>query len=339
MNWQANFRELPGLRKPILAAAGFFLMNPQTGLAAENCPNDPPLQQVRSEAHYADSHGSIIDPVKLHESMVEIMPLRRFVTDASERADSSSRADQQCAYEMMLSWAKAGAMTEKPATPPGNRSQERFTIALNIIALKLKAQGFDMSPLRGWLDKINMLVIDVFERHPVVDNLGVWSGVAAASYAAVSGNADAKRYADSVWGRAIANVRPDGFVDTELRRAGRALGYHAYYLSALVTLHAFRNALGEPLTASERSAIKRLADRVNSSLCDHSAMAQAAGAEQQTENLRPIEFSPIVTFDKDLGLGEPITGRCTPEGVPSTDPILGGNFARTAAMLAQLQRH
>ena len=319
-------------RQPALVAGVCLLMTSQATLAANTCPVDPPVPQAQSQGIYADASGSTLDPDRLRASLALVAPLRRFVTDASLRADSTNPADETCAYAMMLSWAKAGSMLEEPANFAGMRERERFTIALNIIALKLKVEGFAAAPLLDWLGRLNSGVIDDFEKRGLEDNLGVWSGVAAASYALLSGDGRARRYAGSVWSRAIASIRPDGYVDTELRRAGRALNYHTYYLSALVTLHAFRQALGEITSDADQAALKRLAGTVAGALCDPSAMSRAAGGAPQ-EALRSIDFSPIVSFGRFLG-PQP-TGRCTPQDVPTEDPILGGSFARTADILAR----
>jgi poly(beta-D-mannuronate) lyase len=319
-------------RQPALLLGVSLLMTSQAVLAASTCPVDAPVAQVQSQGIYADASGSRLDADKLRASLALVAPLRRFVADASLRADSTNPADETCAYAMMLSWAKSGAMLVEPANFAGMRERERFTIALNIIALKLKAEGFAAAPLLEWLGRLNNGVIDDFEKRGLEDNLGVWSGVAAASYALLSGDGRARRYAGAVWNRAISGIRPDGYIDTELRRAGRALDYHTYYLSALVTLHAFREALGDSASQAEQAGLKRLAGKVADALCDPSAMSQAAGGAPQ-QALRPIAFSPIISFGRFLGL-QP-AGRCAPQDVPPNDPILGGSFAKTAALLAR----
>jgi poly(beta-D-mannuronate) lyase len=118
---------------------------------------------------------------------------------------------------------------------------------LNIIALKLKASGINIDSVLGWLGELNNAVISYFGRRGRADNLNCWSGVNAASYCVLSGDRLAKQYEDTVWNQSIQAIRPDGFVDTELARRGRAAHYHEYFLSALITMHAFRKALGEPL--------------------------------------------------------------------------------------------
>ena len=283
---------------------------------------------------YSDQQGSVVDPARLHLHEQQILPLRNFVTDASRRADSADRADQECAFAMMLDWAKNRAMTVPPADFGGLRELERFGISLNIIALKLRADGLNIDPLLGWLGDLSHMVIERFGTRDRVDNLYVWSGVDAASYALLSGDNLARRHANDVWTRGIAAIRPDGYVDSELRRGSRALLYHAYNLSALLTLRAFRAALGESLTASERSQIMRLVDRVGGSLCDPSAMAAASGGAAQ-ENAPAIEFAPIVAFADDLG-GPHLMG-CAPADIPKTDPILGGQFDKTVAVLASFR--
>jgi poly(beta-D-mannuronate) lyase len=303
-------------------------------MPAGGCPIDPPLVQVVAEGIYSDPKGSIVDPEKLHQHAQDVLPLRKFVTDASERADSSDRAQQECALQMMLGWAKSRAMTTPPADFGGSRELERFTITLNIIALKLRADSLDIEPLRDWLGTLNREVIAGFAPLSRVGNLYIWSGVAAASYALLYKDEQSLRYESDVWKYGIASIRADGFVDRELQRGARALLYHVYNLSALMTLRAFREALGEPTTSRERDALRRMADRVGASLCDSSAIAAASGGGTQ-ESPPTIEFAPIVAFAGDLA--SPHLLGCAPSNIPKTDPILGGQFEKTIAILSRIK--
>jgi poly(beta-D-mannuronate) lyase len=303
-------------------------------MPAGDCPVDPPLAQVVAGAIYSDPKGSIVDPEKLHQHAQEILPLRKFVTDASERADSSDRAQQECALQMMRDWAMSRAMATPPADFGGSRELERFTIALNVIALKLRADGLDVEPLRDWLGTLNHEVTAKFAPSSSVGNLHVWSGVAAASYALLYKDEQSRSYENTVWKYGISAIRPDGFVDRELQRGARALLYHVYNLSALVTLRAFRGALGEADTPPERDALRRMTDRVGAALCDPSTIAAASGVGTQ-DPPPAIEFAPIVAFAGDRA--SPHLLDCAPSNIPNTDPILGGQFGKTAAILSRLK--
>lgn len=298
---------------------------------AGGCPNDPPVAQVEGEPIYSDARGSVVDTDKLRRHEQQISPLRKFVTDASRGADSTDRSERECALDMMLEWANDRAMTVPPTDFGGLRELERFTISLNIVALKLRADGLKIEPLLDWLGKLNHLVMERFGARGHVDNLFVWSGVAAASYALLGGDDPSRRYASDVWTRGISAIRPDGFVDSELRRGPRALLYHVYNLSALLTLRAFRTALGDTLVGRDHASLLRLVDRVGSSLCEPSAMAAASGSTTQ-ENPPAIEFAPIVAFAGEYA--DPRLRSCGPPDIPATDPVLGGNLKATAAVLA-----
>jgi poly(beta-D-mannuronate) lyase len=302
-----------------------------TATASGTCPDDAIVSRVEAAPVYADVQGSVVDPAKLHLHEQQILPLRNFVTDASKRADSPDRNDRVCALRMMREWADARAIETPPSDFGGLRELERFSIALNVIALKLRADGMDIEPLLDWLGNLNRIVTGRFGAQSRVNNLYIWSGVAAASYALLSGDVASRRYENDVWRQGIAAIRADGFVDSELRRGERALLYHVYDLSALLTLRAFRAALGESDSAQEHASLARLVERVGSSLCDRSEIATASGSAVQ-ESPRTIEFAPIIAFAGDFA--SPRFLRCAPPDIPNTDPILGGRFDKLAAILA-----
>jgi hypothetical protein len=175
---------------------------------------------------------------------------------------------------------------------------------------------------------LNQAVIDTFDERDVTDNLYVWSAVNAASFAVVSEHALARAFQDKVWRRGIAAIRPDGYIDSELRRAAKALCYHTYFLSALLTLSAFRQALGYRLGDGEGVAIKRLAEQIAIAHDDPTEIATLAGGHRQLETVA-LQFAPIIAFGSDQA--KPLTWRL--HDVPSNDPIFGGDLGRTAAIL------
>ncbi|HLY57367.1 MAG TPA: alginate lyase family protein [Stellaceae bacterium] len=298
---------------------------------ATDCPEPAVPSRVEGEAFYSDVQGSIVDQDKLRRDMAMIAPLRAFVTEASSRADSPDRDDRACAARLMESWARGGALLEAPRSFEATRERQRFAIALNIVALKLHAAGVDSAPLLDWLGRLNHAVIADFDKRNQVDNLFVWSGVAASSYALLAHDDDAARYAAMVWTQAIGLIRPDGTIASELARGRRALVYHAYELSALLVLRAFREAAGDHANPEDIAALRRLSDRVVEALCDPADMARAAGSPQQ-EPVPPTELSPIVAFAGDLG--DARIRRCGSPDIPAADPVMGGNLMRTAALLA-----
>jgi poly(beta-D-mannuronate) lyase len=303
--------------------------------ARADCPSEPAPPVAEAQAFYADAKGSVVDSRRLRQQLASIAPIRRFVTEASARADSADRSDRACALGMLESWARGRALLEEPGEFAGMRERQRWAIALNVVALKLRAGGADISPLLGWLGELNRAVMRDFGRRNRADNLNAWSGVTAASFAVLQGDREARSYADLAWRQGIGAIRPDGYIDTELARGGRALLYHAYYLSALMTLQGFRHALGDETNARDRAALERLASRVGDGLCDSSVMAAASRGGPQ-EKVAILELGPIAAFAG--GLGGPDLLKCAPPEIPRTDPVMGGDLPRTARILASGRR-
>ena len=239
----------------LFVAALLAALTSASAASAATCPDEPAPALVQSQSFYSDAKGSVVDAEKLRQNLALIAPIRRFVTEASQRADSADRSEQDCALNMMLAWARGHALLDQPRDFAAMRERERWAIALDIIALKLRADGKDITPLVDWLAEMDHGVLHDFGRRSRSDNLNAWSGVAAASLAVLKEDREAKAYADAVWRQSIAAIRPDGYVDTELARGPRALLYHAYYLSALMTLKAFRHAAGVQTSAGDHAAI------------------------------------------------------------------------------------
>jgi hypothetical protein len=120
-----------------------------------------------------------------------------------------------------------------------------------------------------------------------------------------------------------------------MARGTRALLYHVYYLSALLTLRTFRNALCKPASEWDCEALACLTDSVRSALRDPSRIARLAAVQTQ-EEVPARQFAPVVAFGEELL--KPEFCDCIPPGVPTADPILGGDLVRTAAILSHSTR-
>jgi len=294
-----------------------------------------PVLRVEGRNFYSDTKGSVVDPEKLHEHLELILPLRAFATDASKRADSSDPEEQKWGFAMMHAWAKGRALLDAPLDFIGKRERQRFTIALNIIALKLRACGLNIEPLLAWLNQLNRGVIADFAQHVAIGNLYVWSGVCAASCALLDADSDAKRYENHVWQRSVDGIRADGFIEPEIRRGARALLYHVYYLSALLTLAAFRRALGESPSRKDYIFINCLVAGLGRALYDPSPLVALSGSREQ-DVIPPIQLAPIMAWGTDFlnpGFLSYVSGE-----IPADDPILGGDLSKTAEILAHLRR-
>jgi poly(beta-D-mannuronate) lyase len=301
--------------------------------ARHACP--APVARVEGRDFYSDARGSVIDPEKLREHLNLISPLRAFVSTASKWADSPDPDEQECGWLMMRAWAEGRALLQPPVDFIGQRERQRFTIALNIIALKLGACGFDICPALPWLEELNRGVMEDFEKHRDIGNLYVWSGVCAASYAVLNGDRVAKDYEDRVWQQSVGCILADGHVESEIHRGARALIYHAYYLSALLTLAAFRRAIGESASGRDHVFIHCLVAWLGRALYDPSHLAVFSGAAAQT--VIPAEqLAPIIAWGADFL--NPGFLSFAPADVCVSDPILGGDLFKTARILSDLGR-
>ena len=295
-----------------------------------SCPT--PVARVEGRDFYSDARGSVVDPDRLREHLELILPLREFVTEASKWADSSDPDDRECGWRMMRSWAEGRALLKPPLDFIGQRERQRFTIALNIIALKLGDCGLDIDPALPWLEELNRAVIDDFGSRRR-NNLYVWSGVCAASYALLSGDCVARDYEACVWQHAVDAILADGHIESEMLRGTKALIYHAYYLSALLTLAAFRRALGECASGRDYVFINCLVAWLGRALCDSSHLAALSGTDRQSA-IPTKQLAPIMAWGSDFL--NPGFLSFAPAEICGSDPILGGDLFKTAGILSNL---
>jgi poly(beta-D-mannuronate) lyase len=299
------------------------------------CPTMPAVMEVSAAAIYSDRAGSVIAPSGLHENQELIRPLREFDTAITSRVDGTAgsvgQEDLECAANLLHSWAMAAAMLTKPKSFAAVRERARFSIGINVAAFKLKRQvGHLDTPTLNWLHSLNHAIEDDFASRGIIDNLYVWSGVDAGTYALLDHDPEAIRYVDSVWENGLAKIGDDGLIRTELGRQSRALLYHQYYLSALLFLRQIRDALGKSSTPVEDATLRRLAVRVDEALCDPKAMMVVSGGFEQ-EMPPPEQFAVGTVFG--TGVVDDRWSTCGRHPKSLRDETLGGELEQTAAFL------
>jgi poly(beta-D-mannuronate) lyase len=308
------------------------------GAAEAACPSFAVVDRIEGAKFYADEAGSVVDPQAQRRNEELQAPVRKmlgFVETALDTAEARSPASD-CAFEIIQQWAGQRALLDPPASTQGQVERARFAIGLNVIALKLKRFDYPLgNGILGWLKDLNDAVMTYFEKGTNRANLYMWSGVAAASFALLGADVRSTAYENSVWRGSIAEISADGFLPRELTRAHRALIYHQYAFSALLMLRQIRLALGQHESESDRAALRRLAVRISSSLCDPSAMAAASGATQEMPNHTAFRVPAVFGG----GLLDANWGKCGSTPPHHNDVNLGGRLDLTARLLREPATH
>ncbi len=300
--------------------------------AGGGCSVPPAIEQVSAAPIYADRAGSVADSAGMHQNEQLITPLRLFDRALTTKVDGRpTAAELACATTLLRAWADAGALLQEPSSFPPVRERQRFTLGINVGALKLQSHGgvLDDKAMQ-WLHTLNTAVMSDFGPRNIVDNLYVWSGVDAGTFALLSGDEAARAYQDRAWKAGLAQIGPDGFLHSELRRQAKALGYHQYYLSGLLYLRKVRAALQMRPTPEEDAAVRRLANLVEASLCDPTAMAKAAGGFKQ-DTAQADQFAIGLLFGS--GITDERWTRCGLPPPQHDDETMGGSLSQTLTLL------
>lgn len=306
------------------------------GNAAEVCVIPPPVSQVEGVDFYTDKHASTVDVEKQAADAASYRPIQMFVYRLEKMLDDdvTKPGSMDCVIHNLDYWAMSHAMMRHPSNFSGIRQRARFTIALNVIALKLMAAGFKLNDsIRLWLHGLSMEAIRDFEARQPRGNLYIWSGVDAASDALLSNDPTSRQYATTVWKQGIAKINSNGTVDTELDRASRSLLYHQYYLSGLLMLRSYRIALGNVISAADEAALELLATRVEEGLCDTSSMSSLLGGAEQ-EIPPPYQFAVPTAFGQ--GFFHSAWYRCANIPPSLIDSGAGGDMAKLSEILKSL---
>jgi hypothetical protein len=277
--------------------------------AGGTCPNVAPVTRVEGVNWYSDAAGSKVNAGAMASHQAMIQPLRAYATGLVQAIE---RGDAGCAQRNLSAWAKADALLVEPSDFAGQRERLRFATAISFATLRLIAAG--NPPERGvadWIGRVNTAAVADFRRRGTVDNLYVWSGVAAALAWEITRDPALCAYAGDVLDRTTTPIGQDGLLASELRRQTRSLLYHSYYLSGLLVL---TEAL--PATDAQTAAIGRLYGRVRAGSC---APADFPGGQPQTPP-NADDLGTIALLASAQGPG----ALCGLGRAEATDPLRGG---------------
>lgn len=208
-----------------------------------------------------------------------------------------------------------------------------YTVGLDILALKFKAAGFALDRnVTDWLRLLNGETTTFYERASNRGNLRIWGGASTALFAILEPTPDTLAFADETWHEAIAAIHDDGTIDSEMRRAHRALIYHMYSLSATLVLRSARAGLGRPATPQETARLALLANEIGKTLCDPSTMEGPAHAAQEIPG--DWAYRVPIGFGGDLLNAD--WARCGRPHAGLSDPSTGGDTRRSAVVLSAL---
>ncbi|MTK13165.1 MAG: hypothetical protein F8N39_14120 [Clostridiaceae bacterium] len=279
--------------------------------AAATCPSYPPVLNLGGTVVYSDSKGSQVDKTaesRNNDAQAPVIDFLKYELTSIEGAPAWNKIENlsaDCANTLLAEWAEAGALgttleADGSFSHQGGINRQILMRSLAIVALKLQQSGKILGPrVVPWLGHFVHENNASWRKNTLRSNLYYWAGATSAIYAILSKDKDALDFQNETWSYAMSAIRDDGYLDSELVRGTRALVYHAYALSALLTLREARQAIGLPSLNAEHAQLKRLADRIGAALCHPEAMSTLADVGQQ-EMPGEWGYREIEAFGTDL---------------------------------------
>ncbi|MEQ1714237.1 MAG: alginate lyase family protein, partial [Hyphomicrobium sp.] len=308
-------------------------------VAATSCPASPlPIRDLALDRYYGDKTGSEVDPARKAAHADATRPrvdYLRTVTDTADRAVARrDAAAASCAAAWLEAWARADALLGQMSGPQA-QSQRKWDLAgLALAYLKIKPM-LD-TPTRAAIGPWLIRLADAAHAHAVEskskrNNHWYWLGVSVGATALATGSARHWDIARGIMADAARDIAADGTLPLELQRGKRALHYHAFSVTALVTLAELGAARGEDWTAAGDGALHRLVRATVSGLADPAVFDRLAGVTQE----RPV--NPGSGWLALYAARHPGRLPDTHPAIPARHRWLGGDVRVLADVLARLQ--
>ena len=242
--------------------------------AAYTCPEPIHLSpDLATSGFYADSKGSIIDPVKWKAYQESSGPVKKLGDEAVSAADdyrsTGSRQAAECVLKLEKTAALDRALTGKMSSNQAYFVQGWVVGALAIALLKVRGSGVldaaDTKLLTDWMKTVSRQTMNFYEARLAQDPNGqnhlYWAGVEVGAIAIAANDRKLFDWALMTYRTGIKEVSPEGTLVEEMRRGQRALHYHLYAAAPLAYLAEYGKVNGIDLYAEDNYALRRLVDR------------------------------------------------------------------------------
>ena len=285
------------LAAPAAALVSPWNSHPVTVTSATyDCPAVPHLpENFVTNGFYArnDPTHSIIDPVLQKEYNRTSGPVKKEGNDIVAAADAfrttGSGAAALCVLTHLETLARDHALAGTMSSSQAYFVQGWVVGAAAIAYLKVdgphRATPAQRALILPWLDKVAAETRDFYDQRASkagggAQNHFYWAAVQLAATAIATGNRGEFDWAMTKAKAGIDAIQPDGTLPEEMRRGGRALHYHLYAASPLVTLAELGVPNGIDLYTYRNGALKKLVDVSVAGLVDPSLFQKRTGLKQ-----------------------------------------------------------
>jgi poly(beta-D-mannuronate) lyase len=249
---------------------------------------------LTTNSFYADSKGSIIDPVKWKAYAESSGPVKKLGNEAVDAADAfrstGSRQAAQCVLTLLKTAAVDKALTGKMSSSQAYFVQGWVLGALAIADLKVRDSGLisraDTKLITDWMKTVSQQTMDFYDQRDAAapggngNNHLYWAGVQVAAVGIAGNDRKLFDWALAAYRNGIRQITPEGALAEEMRRGQRALHYHLYAAAPLVYLAEFGEDNGIDLYAEDNHALKRLVDLSIAGLGGSGYFDKATGIKQ-----------------------------------------------------------
>lgn len=266
------------------------------------CPTPPHLSpDLTTDGFYADSKGSIVDPVKMKAYNESAGPYKELGNATVAAADAyrttGSRAAVECVRHLLDTAATDRVFTGKMSSTQAYFVQGWTIGGLAVAYLKVRDSGVippgQSAKIVAWMKQVAQQTLDFYDGRTKFtggwqkNNHRYWAGVEIAAVGVAANDRSMLDWAIAAYRTGIALIQADGTSPEELRRGQRALHYHLYAAAPLVFIAEFAEDNGNDLYAERDHALARLIKRSTDGLLDSSYFQQKTGIKQDLPDGAP----------------------------------------------------
>jgi poly(beta-D-mannuronate) lyase len=283
----------------------------RAGGAITPCPAPPVLSRdIETSSFYTDTAHSVPDPDRYAAYRASVRPLNDAARQVAAMADAYRATGDigaaRCVATWLTSFARGEALTGKMSSNQAFYVQGWTLGAFAIDWLKVRAApgiaGEARALVPAWLGRVAALNRDYYAgRDDKVDarnNHRYWAGVAVMASGIAADRRDAFDWGLQSARIGLRQVGADGTLPLEIDRRAKALHYHLFATTPLVTMAELAAANGIDAYRENNGALERLGRRALAGVQDPAYFAGRAGIAQEDVKRSADSLAWAIPFER-----------------------------------------
>ena len=289
--------------KPLRAPAGYYQVVEAKEKENYRCYDEPKpyVDALTLKSKYTGDHSGSRSKINkaAYKSYLNAVEDTRALEKIAHKYSKDfikgyTRQSRDCFFRVLEQWAEAGALMNPESNQVGQAVRKWTNASIASVYLLMQTAKTDIAPadpkqtekIEAWMrDMAHQIVAFYTDREPrKINNHDYWAGYSVAVTSVILQDRELYQWSMGKFQEGLDRIRPDGFMEHEIKRGRLALKYQNYAIQPMVMLAAYAQA-NKTITQQQIDQLGIAIDHLVAGIEDPRMFNEETGIKQETDGL------------------------------------------------------